>query len=68
MSGSTSGCRRLRHFGSPPEGTRLLARTTNFRVSDEAIECDLEIVGEDGTVYDRMEGYYAVPVGHIRKV
>ncbi len=62
------GCRRLRHFGAPPANTRLLARTTNFRVSDDAIECDLEILAEDGTVYDRMEGYYAVSVARISRV
>jgi len=59
------GCRRLRHFGSPPENARLFARTTNLAVSENAIECDLEIVSEDGTVYDRMEGYYAVSVARV---
>jgi acyl transferase domain-containing protein/NAD(P)-dependent dehydrogenase (short-subunit alcohol dehydrogenase family) len=59
------GCRRLRHFGIPPENTRLLARSGNFKISGDTIECDLEILDENGTVYDQMEGYYAIPLGRI---
>ncbi|RPI23475.1 MAG: SDR family oxidoreductase, partial [Acidobacteria bacterium] len=59
------GCRRLRNFGLPTEGTALLARSTNFTIREDSIECDVEIVGDDGLVYDRMEGYYAVPVAQL---
>jgi 3-oxoacyl-(acyl-carrier-protein) synthase/NAD(P)-dependent dehydrogenase (short-subunit alcohol dehydrogenase family)/acyl carrier protein len=60
-----SGCRQLRHFGSPPENARLLARATNLRQTEEAVEYDLEILDENGTVYDLMRQYRAVPVASI---
>lgn len=58
------GCRRLEHFGAPPWGKRLLAIAT-ARETNGSLEYDIEIAGEDGLVYDRMEGYYTVPVGSV---
>jgi hypothetical protein len=56
------GCRRVEHFGYPPEGMRLVARVTARPNGSGPIEYDTEIIGEDGKVYDRMEGYYGVHV------
>jgi acyl transferase domain-containing protein/NAD(P)-dependent dehydrogenase (short-subunit alcohol dehydrogenase family) len=55
------GCRRLEHFGYPPEGVRLFVRAAP-RDAAGSLEYDIEVVGEDGRVYDRMEGYYAVRI------
>jgi hypothetical protein len=58
--GLPHGCRTLHTFGPPPDGTPLVARVAPRSVDPARIEFDIDVVGPDGRVYDRMEGYYTV--------
>jgi predicted hotdog family 3-hydroxylacyl-ACP dehydratase len=62
-----SGCRRIELFGPVPAGVGLRAEAFVGNVSEDEIEFDLVLAGEDGRVYDRMSGYRAVRVsGDLR--
>jgi NAD(P)-dependent dehydrogenase (short-subunit alcohol dehydrogenase family) len=58
--GLPHGCRMLRTYEPPLEGTPLVARVAPRAVDAARMEFDIEVVGPDGRVYDRMEGYYTV--------
>jgi len=58
--GLPHGCRSLSHFGVPPAGTRLSVRVEPRRVDPVRIEYDIDLVGDDDRLYDRMEGFYTV--------
>jgi NAD(P)-dependent dehydrogenase (short-subunit alcohol dehydrogenase family) len=53
------GCRRIELFGAPPAGTPLVARATLREAGGDELVYDVELVGSDGRVYDRMRGYRA---------
>jgi len=58
--GLPHGCRALHHFGTPPPGTRLVVRAVPTVVDPVRIEYDIDVLGDDGRLYDRMEGFYTV--------
>ena len=58
--GLPHGCRALHSFGPPPPGTALRVRVLPRAVGAARIEYDIDLVGADGRLYDRMEGFYTV--------
>jgi NAD(P)-dependent dehydrogenase (short-subunit alcohol dehydrogenase family)/acyl carrier protein/predicted hotdog family 3-hydroxylacyl-ACP dehydratase len=58
--GLPHGCRALHHFGTPPPGTRLVVRAVPTAVDAVRMEYDIDLLGDDGRLYDRMEGFYTV--------
>jgi 3-oxoacyl-(acyl-carrier-protein) synthase/acyl carrier protein len=58
--GLPHGCRTLHLFGAPPTGTKLLVRVRPKAVGPVRIEYDIDLLGDDGRLYDRMEGFYTV--------
>jgi len=55
-----AGCRRLEHFGEAPPGLMLRTEAYFRGVKGDEVEYDINLVGADGQVYDRMIGYRAV--------
>jgi hypothetical protein len=53
-------CRRLEHLGAPPAGMPLRAIALVTPDARGSFEYATAIVGEDGLVYDRMEGFRTV--------
>lgn len=52
------GIERVRWFGPPPAaGERLALTVWNRTVSDSTITCDAELVGADGRVWARIDGW-----------
>jgi malonyl CoA-acyl carrier protein transacylase/predicted hotdog family 3-hydroxylacyl-ACP dehydratase len=58
--GLPHGCRALHTFGAPPRGTKLLVRVVAKVVDIVRMEYDIDLIGDDGRLYDRMEGFYTV--------
>jgi NAD(P)-dependent dehydrogenase (short-subunit alcohol dehydrogenase family) len=58
--GLPHGCRALHHFGQPPAGTRLRVQVAPTAIDTVRLEYDIDLVGDDGRMYDRMEGFYTV--------
>ena len=58
--GLPHGCRALHHFGLPPAGTRLRVRVASTAIDAVRLEFDIDLIGDDGRLYDRMEGFYTV--------
>ncbi|MDH4064345.1 MAG: SDR family NAD(P)-dependent oxidoreductase, partial [Acidobacteriota bacterium] len=58
--GLPHGCHALHHFGTPPPGTRLIVRAVPTAVDEVRMEYDIDLLGDDGRLYDRMEGFYTV--------
>jgi acyl transferase domain-containing protein/acyl carrier protein len=53
------GCDRVEHFGAPPPGVALRAEARLCAVCGDEVEYDIDLVGDDGRVYDRTSGYRA---------
>jgi acyl transferase domain-containing protein/acyl carrier protein len=58
--GLPHGCRALRRFGTPAQPTRLHVRVVPKSVDAVRIEYDIDLIGDDDRLYDRMEGFYTV--------
>jgi hypothetical protein len=52
------GCQALNHFGCA--GRQLIVRVAPRVVDTVRIEYDIDLIGDDGRLYDRMEGFYTV--------
>ncbi len=63
--GVPHGCRSLEHFGRPPAGVGLVAAATPVRGPSGEIEHRIELVGEDGLVYDRMDSFTTVQIDSL---
>jgi hypothetical protein len=58
--GLPHGCRALYTYGPPPPGSKLSVRVVPRAVDPIRIEYDIDLVADDGRVYDSMEGFYTV--------
>ena len=54
-----AGCRRLEHFADVPRGIVVRAEAHLRAVREKEVEYDVDVVGADGLVYERLLGYRA---------